>query len=394
MALSNVKLKALQPAGKQFKVSDDHGLHVLVKPSGARCWRYKYRFAGKEKVLALGVYPEVSLKQAREDHQAARAMLREGKDPSAVKRQQAAERVAAGRNSFEAIARQWHAKTRVKWSAGHAEHVLHEMERTLFPKLGRLPVREIEPATLLTCIQQIEKRGALDVASRALQRAGRVFQYAIQTQRLEHNPALALQGVLHQPPVVHQHAMPAEELGPFLVQLRDFERIKVTTRLALRLLVLTFVRPGELRGARWEEFDRKAKRWTIPAQRMKGGKREHTVPLSVQALEVLAELESYTGSSPYLFPNERNHHKPMSENALSYAMQRMGYKGRATAHGFRSTASTLLNERGEFRPDVIERQLAHVEGNKVRAAYNRSEYLDERTVMMGWWGNFVAEQSA
>ncbi|MFT5176420.1 MAG: integrase [Gammaproteobacteria bacterium] len=366
--------QSTQPAGKQYKVSDDYGLHILVKPSGAKCWRYKYRFAGKEKVLALGVYPEVSLKQAREEHQAARAMLREGKDPSAVKRQQAAERVAAGRNSFEAIARQWHAKTKVKWSTGHAVHVLHEMERTLFPKLGRLPVREIEPATLLTCIQQIEKRGALDVASRALQRAGRVFQCAIQTQRLEHNPALALQGVLHQRPVVHQHAMPAEELGPFLV--------------------LTFVRPGELRGARWEEFDRKAKRWTIPAKRMKGGKREHTVPLSVQALEVLAELESYTGSSPYLFPNDRNDHKPMSENALSYAMQRMGYKGCATAHGFRSTASTLLNERGEFSPDVIERQLAHVEGNKVRAAYNRSEYLDERTVMMGWWGNFVAEQSA
>jgi integrase len=391
--LTNLKLKSLRPAAKPYKVADEKGLYLLVTPTGSMRWRYKFRFAGKEKLLSIGVFPEVSLKAARDRRDDARLALRDGKDPSTVKRQEKAGQRAAAENSFEAVARRWHeSKAKgAKWSPGHAEHVLREMERNLFPSIGKLPVRDIDPATLLACIHRIEKRGALDVASRALQRARSVFKYAMQTALIELNPAAPLEGVLTPRPLVHQPALSVKELGPFLARLNGFERIKTSTRLALRLQVLTFVRPGELRGARWEEFDLEAKLWHIPAHRMKGGRRAHNVPLSGQALDVLRELQGHSGTSVYLFPSDRTPAKPMSENALSYAMGRMGYKGTATAHGFRSTASTTLNEVGTFRSDVIERQLAHIEPNQVRDAYNHAEYLPERIVMMNWWGDFVAD---
>lgn len=387
MALTDAVVKNLRPKDTSFKKGDEKGLYVHVMPNGSKYWRMKYRYAGKEKTLAIGVYPEVSLAEARDAVTDARKQLKAGADPSFLKQQEKHARREAAGNSFEAVAREWHATKKGQWADHHANKILRGLEKDVFPQIGLRPVSEIDARELLRVIKRIEGRNALDIASRTLQRVGRIFQYAIQTSRASYNPAADLQGTLKTEKVSHRPAMSREGLPDFLRKLNDFDRIKTVTRLALRLLVLTFVRPGELRGARWKEFNLKAKQWRIPAERMKM-RAPHIVHLSPQAISVLKELKPQSGKSEYLFPSDRTWKKPMSENALSFAMKRMGYQGTATAHGFRSTASTILNETG-FKPDVIERQLAHVERNKVRAAYHRAEYLDERAEMLDWWGNYL-----
>jgi integrase len=380
----SIQTKA-KPTDRAFKLFDAHGLFLLVKPNGGRYWRLQYRIAGKQKLLALGVYPEVSLKEARDKQADARKLLRNGVDPAEAKRAQKRQRKAQSENSFEAIAREWHGK-QGRWTANHAARVLSSLEKEVFPSIGARLIHEITPVEILETVRKVEKRDALDVASRILQRVSSVYRYAIQTGRVTYNPAADLVGSLKTRKVTHRAALSRADLPEFLSKLQNYDGQPVT-RLALHLVVLTFVRSRELRGARWDEFDFDRAEWRIPAERMKMSS-EHIVPLSRQAIAVLDELKPLTGSYELVFPNQNNLTRPMSENTLLYAMYRMGYHSKATVHGFRATASTILNEMGH-RPDVIERQLAHAERNKVRAAYHRSEYLEDRRRMMQAWADYL-----
>jgi integrase len=386
MALTDLKARTAKPRDKAYKLADNHGLYLLVSPRGAKWWRLKYRLAGKEKVLALGVYPEVTLAEARDKQAIARKLINNGQDPVDAKREQKRLGMARAENSFERVAKEWHENQKGRWSAKHASRVLKSLEREIFPTIGAKPIHDIQAPAILEVIRRIEKRGALDVASRALQRVSAVFRYAIITGRTTYNPAADLVGSLKTRKVTHRAALSRAQLPEFLTRLNAYDG-QPLTRLALRLLVLTFARASELCGARWEEFDLERAEWRIPAERMKM-QSEHSVPLSRQAITVLKELEPLTGSYVLVFPNRSNVSRPMSGNTLLYAMYNMGYHSKATVHGFRATASTILNEMG-FRPDVIERQLAHVERNKVRAAYHRSEYLEDRRQLLQAWGDFV-----
>jgi integrase len=374
-----------KPADKAFKLFDAHGLFLLVKPNGRRYWRLQYRLAGKQKLLALGVYPEVSLKEARDKQAEARKLLQNGQDPAEVKRAQKRQARTQSENSFENIAREWHGK-QGRWTTDHAARVLGSLEKDIFPLIGAKPIHEITAPAIFEVVGRIEKRNALDVASRILQRVSSVYRYAIQTGRATYNPAADLAGSLKTRKVTHRAALSRAELPQFLTKLSAYDG-RPETRLALQLIVLTFVRSHELRGARWEEFDFDRAEWRMPASRMKMSA-EHIVPLSHQSIAILDELKALTGRYDLVFPNQNNLTRPMSENTLLYALYRMGYHQRATVHGFRATASTILHEMG-FRADVIERQLAHAERNKVRVAYHRSEYLEDRRKMMQVWADYL-----
>jgi integrase len=387
MALTDTAIKKTRPADKPFKLYDGRGLYLLVQPNGAKYWRLKYRFSEKEKVLALGVYPEVTLAEAREQCLQARKLIGKGVDPVAAKQAAKRQHQAQCGHSFENIAREWHAK-QGRWTADHAHRVLSSLEKEIFPWIGAKPIGEITAPVIVDVVGRVEKRNALDVASRVLQRISSVYRYAIQTGRTTYNPAAELAGSLKTRKVTHRAALSRAELPEFLSKLQVYDG-QPLTRLALNLVVLTFVRSRELRGARWEEFDFERAEWRIPAERMKITA-EHIVPLSRQAIAILDELQPLTGSYELVFPNQNNLTKCMSENTLLYAMYRMGYHSKATVHGFRATASTILNEMG-FKADVIERQLAHAERNKVRAAYHRSEYLDERRKVMQVWADYLDE---
>jgi integrase len=385
--LTDPKIRQAKPADKPYKLFDGGGLFLLVQPSGSKLWRLKYRFGGKEKLLAIGIYDKgVSLKRAREERDKARHQLVEGIDPSAVKKEEKHAEREQTENTFRAVALDWAETYGARWTESHRHRVVASLEGDAFPALGDLPIKEITPPLVLEVIRAVEYRGALDVASRVLQRTSAVFRYAIQTGRATYNPAADMKGVLKTRKVENRAAISQSELPDFLKKLDSYPG-DPATKLALRLILLTFVRTGELRGARWEEFDVDQLEWRIPAERMKM-RSPHIVPLSPQALAVVEDLRSLTGQFDLLFPSQRDQQKPISENTLLYALYRLGYHKRATVHGFRALASTILNETG-FRPDVIERQLAHVERNKVRAAYHRSEYLEERRKMMDWWGAYI-----
>jgi integrase len=385
--LTDPKIRQAKPADKPYKLSDGGGLFLLVNPGGSKLWRLKYRFGGKEKLLAIGSYDKgVSLKKAREERDKARKQLVEGIDPGASRKEEKHAEREQIENTFRAIALNWAETYGAHWTESHRARVVTSLEADAFPALGDLPIKEITPPMVLEVIRAVESRGALDVASRVLQRTSSIFRFAIQTGRATYNPAADMRGVLKTRMVEHRSTISQGELPEFLKKLDSYSGDPIT-RLALRLIILTFVRTGELRGARWEEFDVDQREWRIPAERMKM-RSPHIVPLSPQALAVLEELQPLTGHFYLLFPSQRDQQKPISENTLLYALYRLGYHKRATVHGFRALASTILNETG-FRPDVIERQLAHVERNKVRAAYHRSEYLEERHKMMDWWGECI-----
>lgn len=388
MALTDTKVRQTKPKAKPFKLSDGGGLYLQVQPKGGKYWRLAYRYADKQKTLALGVYPQVSLSDARDKRDDAKKYLSNSIDPSNLMSKKVRKRneIQNQENSFEAVAREWYELQKNAWSESHAERVLASLKKEAFNDIGTIPIQDVTAPHVLAVLRKIEKRGALEIASRVLQRCSAIFRYAIQTGRVEHNPVSDLQGALKTKKIEHRSALTRAELPVFLEKLKSYEGNTVT-KLALKLVILTFVRTGELRGATWSEFDLKSAEWRIPAKRMKMNK-EHIVPLSDQAIEVLKELKPITGKHELIFPSERTWKKSMSENTMLYAMYRMGYHGRATVHGFRATASTILNESG-FKPDVIERQLAHIERNKVRAAYHRSEYLEERKKMMQWWADFI-----
>jgi integrase len=383
-SLSDVAIRAAKPREKAYKLTDGDGLTLIVNPNGAKWWRFRYRFAGREKMLSLGTYPEVSVKMARERRDSARKLVAEGIDPSAKRR---AEKVAQS-DSFEAVAREWFAKFSTAWATNHSSKVIRRLELDLFPWLGSRPIASITAPELLTCLRRIEARGALDTAHRAHQNCGQVFRYAIATGRAERDPSADLRGAL--PPVTGGHFASIKEPAKIGQLLRAIDGYQGTliARCALRLAPLVFVRPGELRHAKWPEFDLDAAEWRIPAARMKA-RVQHIVPLSRQAVAILRELYPLTGSDGYLFPSVRTPQRPMSENTVNAALRRLGYTSDdMTAHGFRSIASTLLNEQGWNR-DAIERQLAHGERDPVRAAYNYAEHLPERQRMMQAWSDFL-----
>lgn len=387
MPLTDLAIKAAKPKEKPHKLADAGGLYLEVFPNGSRYWRLKYRHAGKEKRLALGVYPAVTLTEARKKREAAKKLLGTGEDPAAsmTKREKTRAARLKSENSFEAVAREWWGHKKGQWAEDHAKRILISLEQDAFPTLGHRTITEISPPEVLDVVRAVERRGALDVASRIQQRIKAVFRYAIQTGRASFNPSAELAGVLMTRKVQHREALSREALPAFVRKLEAYPGTPEVKQ-ALKLLMLTFVRPGELRGARWEEFDLDAKLWRIPGERMKM-KAPHLVPLSRQALDVLETLRPLTGRYALVFPGANDRERPISENTLNDAIRkRLGFS--ATSHGFRATASTILNEDG-FRPDAIERQLAHVEGNKVRAAYHRSEYMEERTKMMQAWADYL-----
>ena len=369
-----------------FRISDSRGLCIEVALSGARLWRYRYRYAGKASMIALGEYPSISLAAARRARDDARDRLESGANPTAERRTNRRELLLSRSNTFAAVAGEWFDKQSGRWTAHHLADVRRSLERDAFPAIGATPIAELEAASVLDCIRAIEKRGALEVAHRTAQRIGAVCRYAVQTGRTPYNPAGDLRGAIKSRKVTHMIAMPRDELPAFMRKLDDYSG-RLETRIGLRLLVLTFVRTGELRCALWQEIDFENAEWRIPAERMKMHE-EHIVPLAPQTVAALSELHAITGQTPLLFPGRSNAFKPVSENTFLFALYRMGYHGRATGHGFRALASTTLNEHG-WNTDVIERQLAHGERNKVRAAYNRAQYLPERHKMMRAWADYL-----
>ncbi len=384
--LTGPRVKNAKPKERAYKLFDGAGMYLHVMPNGGRYWRLKYRFGGKEKTLALGVYPDVSLARARKKRQAARELLDDGKDPSLAKKEAKRQEIMRANNTFEGVAREWHEQQSHRWTERHANKVMSSLERNIFPSLGSRPIADIEAPELLDVLRVIERRGALATAHDVLQRCGAVFRYAIASCKASYNPMADLKDALKPVKTTHYASLSEQDLPEFLEKLDAYDGHKIT-QLAMRLLMLTFVRTVELRGARWEEFELEKQLWRIPAERMKQGV-EHLVPLSDQAIDVLEELKPLTAHYDFVFPNRINIRKPMSENTVLYALYRMGYHGKATGHGFRSTASTTLNEM-QFPSDAIERQLAHGERDKVRASYNKAQYLDKRTEMMQAWADFL-----
>jgi integrase len=342
----------------------------------------------EEKSLAFGVYPEVSLEAARKRRAETKALLAAGKDPGDAKKEEKRKIMLQRSNLFEHAAQEWFETRRHEWKPSSTRTKRVYLDNYLLRQLASKPVAEIKAPELLDMLRAIESRGTLDTARRVMQMCSQIFSFAVATGRTEYNPVPDLRRALKTPVVKHHSFLRADELPMYLKKLNTYDG-SLLTKLALRLLLLTFVRTRELRGAEWTEIDWEKAQWRIPAERMKM-KEEHIVPLAVQSIKVLRELEKISGHRQYLFPNEHNPSTFMSENTMLYALYRMGYHSRATGHGFRSTASTILNEH-EFRGDVIERQLAHGERNRVRAAYNYAQYLTERREMMQWWADYLDE---
>jgi integrase len=387
MPLTDTAVKNAKPGEKTIKLFDGNGLYLEVSPSGGKWWRLKYRLGGKEKRLSLGIYPDTSLKAARERRETARALIAQGLDPSEERKATKARQAAAADDSFEVIAREWWKNWATTRTAKHADQVLRRLEADVFPAIGTLPVGKIKAPMLLALAKKVEARGANDLARRAYQVAGQVLRYAVGHGFIDHNPAASVRpGDVLKPKVERNLARLDPREVPELLRKIDAYDGHPRTRLAIQLMALTFVRTAELIGAQWDEFDLNAKQWRIPAERMKM-KSPHIVPLSKQSLALLQTLKPLCNGN-LLFPGERDHEKPMSNNTILYALYRMGYHSRMTGHGFRGVASTILHELGH-RHDLIELQLAHQERNKVSAAYNHATYLPQRTVMMQAWADHL-----
>ena len=388
MALTDVLIRNSKPKDKVFKLSDGGGLYLLVNPNGSRWWRFDYRFDGKRKTLSMGVYPETSLREARERRDEAKKKIESGIDPSHARK--AKKESDSGADTFETIAREWFEKFSPTWSPSHGDRIIRRLERDIFPWLGKRPIKEIKAPELLAVLRRIEARGAVETAHRASQNCGQVFRYAVATGRTEGDPSGDLRGAI--PPTTTKHhasITDPKEIGGLLRAIDSYEG-GLVVRCALKLAPLVFVRPGELRRGEWSEIDFEKMEWRIPAEKMKM-REQHIVPFSRQALGILRELQPLTGEGKYLFPSPRSWDRPMSENAVLAALRRMGYSGdQMTGHGFRSMASTILNEQGWNR-DAIERQLAHAERDEIRAAYNYAQHLPERRKMMQAWADYLDE---
>lgn len=380
MPITDKAAKAAAPKEKPYKIADGGGMYLEVMPNGSKYWRLKFRQDGKEKRLALGVYPEISIAEARDKRHEYKKLLRGGEDLSRAKKRKPMA------DDFYTIALDWHEKNKASWSKRHIARQMTAIEE-MRPFIGNKPIDTIEAPDILEGIRKIEERKAFETAQKTKQAVGQVFYYAIAIGKARRNPAADLRGALEpKPQQINNPHLSDKDLPDFLAAFAGYKGYAVT-RLAFRFLMLTFVRTKEMRFAVWDEFDLEKKQWRIPADRMKSG-RIHLVPLSKQVLQILKELKQHTKEDGYLFPQQHKPDKPISENAVLTVIDAIGYKGRATGHGFRATASTILNEHG-YAVDAIERQLAHVEGNKVRAAYNHAEYMPERIKMMQWWADYL-----
>lgn len=398
MPLTDVKVRNAKSTEKQVKLSDGDGMYLLVTPNGGKCWRFKYRFAGKEKLLALGTYPEISLADARHKRDDARKLLANNIDPSAVKKAQKSARANSDANSFEVVAREWHDKFKNSWSASHARITINRLERNIFPWIGNRPIGEIEPPEILSVLQRIESRGAAETAKRMKIVCGQVFRYAVATGRAKRDQTADLRGALKPPVTKHMAALTDPKDVAALLRAIDAYKGTLVVKYALHLAALFFVRPGELRQAQWSEIDLEKGEWNIPIERMKlphKTKQErkgqtHLVPLSRQSITILNDLKPLTSDSKYVFPSHRTYLRPMSDNAILSALRRMGFaKDEMSGHGFRAMARTILDEVLHVRPDFIEHQLAHAVRDPNGRAYNRTAHLEERRKMMQTWADYL-----
>jgi len=390
MPLTDTGIRKIKPAQKPARIFDGGGLYLQVSPAGAKLWRLKYRFHGKEKLLALGAYPDVSLASARQKRDEARKLLAEATDPSEQRKAAKAGRTGLAANTFEVIGREWYAKIAPMLADTTKEKIIRRLEVDAFPVIGNRPISSLAAADLIRVIERIEQRGSVDIARRVHNYIGRIFRYAVGRGLVARDPSrdIELRDILPPADVQHHASVTDPKAVGGLLRAIDGFTGAFTTRCALRLAALVFVRPGELRHAEWTEFDFDKAEWRIPAGKMKM-KEQHIVPLSVQAIAVLREIQSLTGRGRYVFPSERGGGRPMSENTVNAALRRLGYtNNEMTGHGFRSMASTLLHELG-LPHAVIERQLAHGERNKVSAAYNFAEHLPERRKMMQQWADYL-----
>lgn len=394
MKLNDRQIKNAKPAEKPFKLNDGKGLYLYINTSGGKLWRFDFSYNGKRKTLSIGKYPTVSLVEARQAAENARRLLVSGQDPSEAKQQEKRERQAAALNTFEAIARRWHSDNLIRWKENHAARVLRYFETDVFPVIGEMPIQEIRVSDIKTVLDGVMTRGVNNTAEKIREWTGAIFDYAVMLEVVETNPAYSLRKYIPAKQTDHRPALPREELTEFFRRLILAE-IEPQNRIALILNMLTFLRSTELRGGQWNEIDFDAAVWTVPAQRMKhektAPKPPHAVPLADWTLELLAELKEITGNTPFLFPSRTKTDGVISDATIGRIIERIGYKGRVTPHGFRSLASSVLNEQG-FNPDAIERQLAHIENNKIRAAYNRADYLTERKEFMQWYSDFLRER--
>lgn len=386
MKLNARQVDAAKPREKAYKLADGAGLYLEVVPSGSRYWRMKYRFNGKEKRMAFGVYPTESLAQARALRDEAKKKLAEGIDPSFAKKEEKLVRDVQLNNTFQAVALEWHGTKVSRWSEGYASDIMEAFNKDIFPYIGQQPVNEIKPLVLLNVLRRMESRGATEKAKKVRQRCSEVFRYAIVTGRAEYNPAADLTSAMSGHESKHYPFLTVEELPDFFKALSGYTGSPLVV-LAARLLILTGVRTGELRGALWSEFDLEKAVWEIPAARMKM-KRPHLVPLSTQALEILQQLKVMSGQYPLVFPGRNDPRKTMSEASINQVFKRIGYTGKVTGHGFRHTMSTILHEEG-FNTAWIETQLAHVDKNAIRGTYNHALYLEGRKEMMQWYADYI-----
>ena len=389
MSLTDTRIRQAKPEAKAYKLSDGAGLHLEVRPTGAKLWRLRYRLAGKENVFAIGRYPEVDLKGARSARDAAKKTIKEGVHPAHKRKLDRMRSTGDHANTFRALADEWLERNAEGWTARTYKQRERALENDVFPFIGSLPVRQVTPAHVLDIVQRIEKR-APTMAVIVNQFIGAICRYAVVTLRADIDPTAPIRGSLK--PLQTQHSKPlnATELPAFLNALDNYPG-QFGNKTALQIMLLTLVRTIELIEAKWNEFNLEQRLWTIPAERMKSGE-AHRVPLSDQAIELLNNLHGVSGHREFLFPNRSDPRRPASRGVLWKAVASLGYEGKFSPHGIRATGSTMLNEMG-FRADVIERQLAHAERNKVRASYNQADYLDERRQMMQTWADFIDAQA-
>ncbi|HFP5337274.1 TPA: tyrosine-type recombinase/integrase [Escherichia coli] len=386
MPLNDMQIRRAKPEAKAYTLGDGQGLSLLVEPNGSKSWRFRYRYAGKPKMISLGVYPTITLAEARSRRDEARKIVAEGKNPSEVRKEQKLALRIQSENAFEKIAREWHQMKSAKWSAGYASDIIEAFQNDIFPYVGARPVGEIKPLELLNVLRKIEKRGALEKMRKVRQRCSEVFRYAIATGRAEFNHAADLSSALEVHKSNHFPFLKSDEIPDFLRALDSYTGSRLV-QIATKLLMVTGVRTIELRAALWQEFDLDNAIWEIPAERMKM-RRPHLVPLSTQALGFLNELKSMTGNYRYVFPGRNDPNKPMSEASVNQLIKRIGYAGKLTGHGFRHTLSTILHENG-FNTAWIEMQLAHVDKNSIRGTYNHAQYFEKRKVMMQWYSDNI-----
>ena len=392
MPLTDTRIRSAKPQATPVKLTDGGGLHLELRPTGSKLWRYRFRLHGEENVYALGEYPVLSLADARKARDDAKSLVKQGINPAGQRKLDRLKATHASRETFEAVATEWADSRAIesKWSESYQQGVNRVLKGDLFPAFGNLPMRQIKAAHLLVALKDIEKRGARTIAAKARFISSEIWRYAVATLRADSDLAASLRGAIRMPEHVHHPYLKRDEISAFLGVLRNYSGRKETAT-ALKLLLLLFPRPGELLGAPWAEFDLDAALWRIPAQRMKM-QEEHLIPLPRQAVDLLRGLKFLTGDYPYLFPHRDYRHKPMTDNALRQALRILGYSRKLTPHGFRGTASTALNELG-YRGDWIEKQLAHEERKKSRASYNHAVYLEDRRVMLQGWADLIDQMS-